>query len=90
MKKIIVLTLTFALQGTMRLYACTVCKSQQPKVLQGLTHGTGPESVWDYFIILSSCILVLITLIMSLLYLIKPKEQNPNHIKHLILEDNKQ
>jgi len=88
MKKIIVLTLIFALQSLMHLYACTVCKSQQPKALQGITHGAGPESGWDYFIILSSCVLVLITLIMSLRYLIKPKEQNPNHIKRMILEQN--
>jgi hypothetical protein len=89
MKKIIVLTLIFALQSTTHLYACTVCKSQQPKVLREISHGAGPESVWDYFIILSSCLLVLITLAMSLQYLIKPKEQNPNHIKHMILEENK-
>jgi hypothetical protein len=87
MKKIVVLTLIFALQSTTHSYACTVCKSQQPKVLQGITHGTGPASVWDYFIILSSCFLVLITLIMSLRYLIKPKEDSPNHIKHMILEE---
>ena len=84
----LVLTLIFALQSTVHLYACTVCKSQQPKVFRGITHGAGPESVWDYFIILASCFLVLITLIMSLRYLIKPKEQNPNHIKHMILEGN--
>ena len=88
MKKLIVLALIFKLQNTTHLYACTVCKSQQPKVLQGISHGTGPENSWDYFIILCSCVLVLITLILSLRYLIKPKEQNPNHIKHMILEGN--
>jgi hypothetical protein len=86
MKKTIVLTLILSLQSTTHLYACTVCKSQQPKIIQGITHGAGPESVWDYFIILSSCILVLVTLAMSLRYLIKPKEQSPSHIKHMILE----
>ena len=88
MKKIIALTLFFALQNTVQLYACTVCKSQQPKVLQGITHGAGPESIGDYFIILSSCFLVLITFVMSLQYLIKPKEGSPHHIKHMILEEN--
>ena len=87
MKKIIVLTLVFVLQSTTHSFACTVCKSQQPKVLQGITHGAGPESIWDYFIILSSCFLVLITLIMSLWYLIKPKEGSPNHIKNMIFEE---
>jgi uncharacterized protein YybS (DUF2232 family) len=87
MKTIIVFTLIFALQSTRLAFACTVCKSQQPKVLQGITHGVGPESVWDYSIIVSSCLLVLITLIMSLRYLIKPKEGSPNHIKYMILEE---
>ena len=86
MKKI-VLTLTFALQSTILCYACTICQSQQPKVLQGTTHGTGPTSAWDYLIILSSCLVVLITLVMSLSYLIKPKEDSPNHIKNMILEE---
>ena len=87
MKKTVVLIMIFALQSTIHSYACTVCKSQQPKVLQGITHGAGPESVWDYLIILSSCLVVLITLVMSLSYLIKPKEDSPNHIKNMILEE---
>ena len=87
MKTLIAFTLIFVLQSARLTYACTVCKSQQPKVLQGITHGVGPESVWDYSIIVSSCLLVLITLIMSLRYLIEPKEGSPNHIKHMILEE---
>lgn len=87
MKKIITLALLFLLSSTLNLYACTVCKSQQPKVLRGITHGARPESVWDYFIIASSCLLVLITLIMTLQYLIKPNERNPRHIKYMILEE---
>lgn len=86
MKKIFVSILFLALQSNLNSFACTVCKSQQPKMLQGITHGVGPESFWDYFIILSSCLLVLITLAMSLKYLFKPKEANRNHVKYTILE----
>jgi hypothetical protein len=57
-------------------------------MLQGITHGSGPEGLWDYFIIISSSVLVLITFVMSLRYLIKPKEGNADHIKYMILEEN--
>jgi hypothetical protein len=88
MKQIIALTLICSLQFTINAYACTVCQSQQPKVLQGITHGLGPESAWDYIIILSSCLLVLVTLILSLKHLLKPKEKNLNHVKYMIIERN--
>ena len=39
--------------------ACEACKQQQPKFLQGITHGAGPGSNWDYVIIV---IMVLVTL----------------------------
>ena len=34
--------------------ACPVCEKQQPKILQGITHGSGPQSNWDYIIISDS------------------------------------
>ena len=86
MKKIFVLTMFLALQTLQQAHACTVCKSQQPKILQGIIHGAGPRSFWDYSIVISACLVVLITLAMTLRYLFKPNEDNRNHIKYTILE----
>ena len=66
-------------------FACDVCKKQQPKVLQGITHGTGPQSNWDYVIVIAFALLVIATLFYSLKSLLKPKEQSKNHIKYSIL-----
>lgn len=65
--------------------ACTVCKKNQPEILQGITHGAGPESNWDYLIVLLVTAVVSGTLIFSLRYLLKPGETNADHIKHSIL-----
>lgn len=66
-------------------WACPVCEKQQPKLLRGITHGAGPQSGWDYAIISVISILVLITLIYSLKYLIKPGEKSASHIKNLFI-----
>jgi hypothetical protein len=65
--------------------ACDVCKKQQPKVLQGITHGAGPQSNWDYVIVVLTCVLVITCLYSSVRHLIHPKEQTANHIKYSIL-----
>lgn len=65
--------------------ACDVCQRNQPKLLQDISHGTGPQAESDYYIIGVSVIIVLLTLVYSLKYLLKPGEQNPRHIKNLIL-----
>lgn len=66
--------------------ACKVCANNQPAILKGITHGTGPESKFDGIIITAAIIIVLFTLYYSLKYLIKPNENNPKHIKNLILD----
>ena len=83
MRKIILL-LTILLTRQV-VFACDVCKKQQPKVLQGITHGTGPQSNWDYVIVIAVAMLVVATLYCSLRSLLKPKEQSENHIKYSIL-----
>ena len=65
--------------------ACDVCQRNQPKLLQDISHGTGPQAQSDYYIIAGAVILVLLTLFYSLKYLLIPGEQNPGHIKNLIL-----
>ena len=70
---------------TMPSWACDVCQKQQPKVLQGISHGTGPQSSLDMPIIVVSAIIVLITLFFSVKYMVRPNEGNPDHIKRSIL-----
>jgi hypothetical protein len=66
-------------------WACTVCKKQQPKILQGITHGAGPESNWDYFLVAAAVAVVFGTFILSMRYLFKPGETNVDHVKNTIL-----
>lgn len=65
--------------------ACPVCEKQQPGITRGLTHGAGPQSNWDWVIIAVITVITVLTFILSLKYLIKPKEKNTSHIKCLIL-----
>jgi phage shock protein PspC (stress-responsive transcriptional regulator) len=83
MKKygIILITLIAALPGV----ACPICDENQPKPLRGITHGTGPESQWDYVIIGFMIAVVLLTLFYSVKWLIYPAETAENHIKRRIL-----
>ena len=68
-------------------WACDACQKQQPEVLRGITHGTGPQSEWDMPIIWVSAILVLITLVFAMKYLVRPGEQDPGHIKRTALRN---
>jgi len=83
MKKIIA-TVVLAASGTVAL-ACEVCKKQQPKALQGITHGAGPQSDWDYVIIGAVTAIVLVTFFYSVKWLIRPGEGDQHHIKNSIL-----
>lgn len=67
--------------------ACPVCEKQQPTITFGLTHGAGPQSSWDWVIIICIAIITLLTFIFSLKYLIMPGETNPDHIKNSILSN---
>lgn len=66
--------------------ACDACKLQQPKITQSLTHGTGPESNWDWVIVSSIGIITLGTLFFSFKFLVIPGEKNRKHIKNTILD----
>jgi hypothetical protein len=74
----------FISAGTM---ACDLCKAKQPKGFENITHGEGPEGDLDYIIMFSAIVIVGYTLIMSIKYLVKPKEKNENHIKNLVLNE---
>ncbi len=86
MKTKIKLSIFFILFISMSVSACELCKSQQPKGLQNITHGTGPQNNWDYIIITTAAIIVAATLILSIKFLIRPGEKNPEHIKNIVVE----
>lgn len=79
---LVLFTLSFKL-----LSACPVCDKQQPKFTQGLTHGAGPQSNWDWVIITIITVITMLTLIYSVKFLIKPGEKNRNHIKRSVLDN---
>lgn len=66
-------------------FACPVCEKKQPKVLQGIAHGAGPESQWDYVIVGATVAITVITLFFAIKWLIKPGEKEENHIKRMFL-----
>lgn len=82
MRKILIIAILLCAHNA---WCCKVCQKNQPKLLQNITHGTGPQSNYDFVIIWSAIIVVLFTLVLSLKYLIKPKEKNQDHIKHFII-----
>lgn len=67
--------------------ACPACEKQQPRILRGISHGTGPESQWDYVIVWAAVIAVLLTLFYSVKWIIRPGETASSHIKQFILND---
>lgn len=75
------------LMVTLPAWACDVCQANQPKALKGITHGTGPEGSWDYIIIWLAVIIVVGTLYLSVKYLVKPREENTEHIKYSVIEN---
>ncbi len=68
-------------------FACPVCEKQQPKITQGLTHGAGPQSNWDWVIIAIISLITVITFIYSIKFIIKPGEKEANHFKKSILSN---
>jgi hypothetical protein len=65
--------------------ACPACEKQRPKILGGITHGAGPDSNWDYVIVFTTILIVLVTLFYTIKWLIKPQEKSMDHIKRTVL-----
>jgi len=83
------LTIICVLLGGIQVLACDVCKGQQPEVLQDVTHGTGPQGVFDYLILWGAVIIVCITLFLSIRFLWRPDKLDKRHpIKFLPLNEN--
>jgi len=83
MKKVM-LIVVLLVTGLMT-FACPTCEIAQPRYLKGITHGTGPQSDWDFLIISVIAVIVIATLFFSIKWLVQPGEKSVTHIKHLIL-----
>lgn len=88
MKKQIIISALFLLAYQPALLACDLCKKNQPKGLENITHGEGPSGNWDFVIIWSAVILVAVTLFFSIKYLVRPQENDPGHIKNIVWDKN--
>lgn len=84
MKKIIsfVFLLPFLIKKAI---ACEVCERNEAAVLKGITHGSGPETRWDYLIVWSAVVIVLLSAFYSMKWIIHPDEKSDRHIKRVIL-----
>lgn len=69
---------------TVYAFACDACKLQQPEVTRNFTHGTGPESNWDWFIVGFVILITVLAFILSAKYLFKPGEKDKSHIKYSV------
>lgn len=79
--------MTAGLLMKLPVWACPACKRQQPRFLQGITHGTGPDSQWDYVIVSVALALTILALYYSVKWLVHPGERSPDHIKQFILNN---
>jgi len=64
---------------------CPTCTLGQPKIIQAISHGPGPDSRWDYLIALAFVLITIATAYYSIKWLIRPGETEKNHIKRSIL-----
>jgi len=78
--------LTLLLISIAETMACEVCKANQPEVLKGITHGTGPQGNIDYIIVTIAATIVFVTLVLALKYLIRPNERHLEQIKNIVVE----
>ena len=56
-------------------------------ILQHETMQPVEKDFWFYFVYVASTLIVLAVIILTVKYLINPKEESKNHIKRIILED---
>jgi len=79
--------LLFLLLSLIRLaaYACDGCSVNQPRILRSISHGTGPDSKWDIWIVALAAASVVLTLFYSVKWLVAPGEKSKDHIKNLVL-----
>lgn len=83
-----VLTSVLIILCFIQAFACELCKSQQPELLQDIVHGTGPQGTFDYIILWVAIVIVAVTFVLSVLFLIRPDKLDKNHkIKFLPVDE---
>lgn len=83
----ILLVTAIVLGSKLTASACDACKAQQPKILQGITHGPGPGSNWDYLIVSIVVLITIYSLYATIKCLIAPAKQDKEYnIKNIILK----
>lgn len=83
--KLPIITLLFFVLVSSSAIACDACQLQQPKITQGITHGAGPTNNWDWAIVSIVALITILTLILSVKYLVWPGEKKSSHIKNVII-----
>ena len=66
------LTIVFCLLS-LRSLACPACQKRQPKGFANITHGTGPEDLFDYVMLYGSIVVVVLSFGLLIYYSLKPK-----------------
>lgn len=84
MKKI-VFTIFMLCLVVIQSIACPVCERNKTNIFKGLVHGNGPNGFTDYFIVALITLIAVATLYFSIKKIIKPGEQEADHIKRFII-----
>lgn len=83
--RILLLAAVLVLVNHLTLKACEACNQNQPKILRGITHGSGPQSNWDYFIVVIMVLVTLYSFYATVKCFVKPTEKRYDAIKNTIL-----
>lgn len=83
--RFLLLVVILVLANQVTLKACEACGQNQPKILKGITHGSGPKSNWDYFIVIIMVLVTLYSLYATVKCFVKPSEKRYDYIKSAIL-----
>ena len=75
MKNKLIITTSFLLFYT-NSFACELCKKRQPKGFENITHGNGPETMLDYWILYGSIGIVILTMVLFVRYALKPNRNS--------------
>jgi hypothetical protein len=87
MKKHFVTSILFLFTCAPAILACDLCKKNQPKGLENITHGAGPTGPMDYVISWLGVAIVLITLFLFIKYLVKPNDAKHSQIKNIVVNN---
>lgn len=85
MKKYIILLLIIILK--LDAMASVPCSNQSTGKFGESAPGAGPDSNWDYLIVLVMVIITLYVLIATIKCFVKPGEKSDKHIKRMIFND---